>query len=248
MEESADTHADSMRSGKAGLADYVEAVHENRFANRRNLGRAAVMAGVGGAGLYVANRASAADNDVAILQTAASLENLAVATYTAALGLDFVKTGNATVLAFAQMTKAQHADHAQAFNAAAKNAGGAAQTNPDPKYLKVVTAAEPGLTSYTAVVKLATTLEDIAAQTYTANASLVSTATLRSLFVSVAGVEAQHKAILLAVGALLANNLADEIKLGPDLTKLPAAAGKVGFPDAFYPITSASPASEGAVQ
>ena len=49
------------------------------------------------------------------------------------------------------------------------------------------------------------------------------------------GVEAQHVAILYAVQALVAAGAADLIALPPDAAKLPAAAGSVGFPDAFYP-------------
>jgi hypothetical protein len=64
----------------------------------------------------------------------------------------------------------------------------------------------------------------------------------------VAGVEAQHKAILLAVGALIAGGAPQLIALPPDAPKLPKAAGSVGFPDAFYPTKSASPASEGVVK
>ena len=62
------------------------------------------------------------------------------------------------------------------------------------------------------------------------------------------GVEAQHVAILNAVKALIAGGAADLIALPPDATKLPAAAGSVGFPNAFYPTTDARPANEGAVQ
>jgi len=71
---------------------------------------------------------------------------------------------------------------------------------------------------------------------------------LRQLFSSVAGVESQHKAILLAVQALLKANAPQLIALPPDAAKLPAAAGSVGFPDAFYPTSMASPVDEGAVR
>jgi hypothetical protein len=77
---------------------------------------------------------------------------------------------------------------------------------------------------------------------------LVSTAELRQLFASVAGVESQHKAILLAVQALVKGGAPELIALPPDLTKLPAEAGSVGFPDAFYPTTMAAPVEEGAVK
>ena len=70
--------------------------------------------------------------DVQILQTAASIENLAVATYGVALTLPFIggSSANGVVKAFAQMTKAQHEDHAKGFNAAVKDLGGKEQNAP----------------------------------------------------------------------------------------------------------------------
>jgi len=111
-----------------------------------------------------------------------------------------------------------------------------------------VKAAVPKLKGPADVVGLAITLEDVAAQTYVKNVGLVTTAELRQLFASVAGVESQHKAILLAVQALVKANAAQLIALPPDLTKLPAAAGSVGFPDTFYPTTMAAPVEEGAIR
>ena len=73
-------------------------------------------------------------------------------------------------------------------------------------------------------------------------------AKLRQMFAGVAGVEAQYKAILLAVQALVAGGAPQLIALPPNAAKLPKAAGSVGFPDAFYPTKSASPATEGAVK
>lgn len=88
----------------------------------------------------------------------------------------------------------------------------------------------------------------MAAQTYTKNVGQVSSAELRKLFASVAPVEAQHRATLLAVQALLAGNTADLIAIPTDVAKLPAAAGSVGIPDIFYPTENASPITEGAVK
>ncbi|MDH6113825.1 rubrerythrin [Kitasatospora sp. MAP12-15] len=187
-------------------------------------------------------------NDIMALQTAASIETLAVSVYQTAAGLPFIQNGNKTVMAFITKTTAQHQAHLQAFNAAATNAGGQAQNNPDPKYKAIVDQALPTIKTPADVVKLALTLEDVAAQTYTANVSQVSSADLRKLFASVAPVEAQHRSVLLAVQALLAANAADLITIPVDPAKLPAAAGSVGFPDAFYPTKDASPISEGAVQ
>ena len=145
-------------------------------------------------------------------------------------------------------TTAQHTAHAQAFNAAITQAGGKTQTGPDPKYAAVVQQTLPSIKGPADVVKLAITLEDVAAQTYTKNVSTVSDTSLRKLFGSVAPVEAQHRAVLLAVQALLAGNAADLIAIPTQPAQLPAAAGSVGFPSSFYATTAASPVTEGAVQ
>ncbi len=188
--------------------------------------------------------------DVQMLQTAASIENLAVATYTTALTLDFIggASANGVVKAFAQKTKEQHQQHADAFNAAARRLGGKAQDQPDPALLQVVETAKPTLTDPAKVVALAMELEDGAAQTYVANTGAFANKNARVVAASIMGVEAQHVAILAAVAALLAGGAPELIALPPDATALPAAAGSVGFPAAFYPTTGARPATEGAVQ
>ncbi|MFE0465311.1 ferritin-like domain-containing protein [Kitasatospora sp. NPDC058965] len=257
-EQSEDLNSDAVRITRGALIDFGQAVEPGR---RRWWQRGRLVAGAGGlAALWGASRAfadtaspspsasgSVAD-DIMALQTAASIENLAVSVYQTAAGLPFIKDGNKTVTAFITKTTAQHQAHAKAFNAAATQAGGKAQNGPDPKYKAVVDQALPTIKTSADVVKLAITLEDVAAQTYTKNVSQVTSADLRKLFASVAPVEAQHRATLLAVQALLAGNAADLIAIPVDPAKLPAAAGSVGFPDAFYKTTDASPISEGAVQ
>ncbi len=254
MVESDDLQSDAMRSSREGLNSYVDAARESRYEHRRELGIGGAIVGAGALGaaaLAFAGPAFAASSkDVMALQTAASIEVLAVATYAKALTLPFIggSSANGVVKAFAQKTMAQHEDHLKGFNAAVMKLGGKQQTKPNPKYAPIVTKAVPTLTSPDKVVALAITLEDVAAQTYVADVGLVSTPELRQMFSGVAGVEAQHKAILLAVQALLKGNLASQIKLPPDAAKLPAAAGSVGFPDSDYPTKMASPVSEGAVK
>ena len=84
-----------------------------------------------------------------ILQTAASIENLAVSTYKTALTLPYIggSSANPVVTKFAQVTMGQHAQHADAFNAAVKSLGGKAQHKPDPAFVPVVkkAVAEPRL-------------------------------------------------------------------------------------------------------
>ncbi|MCX5202684.1 ferritin-like domain-containing protein [Streptomyces sp. NBC_00237] len=187
-------------------------------------------------------------NDIRALQTAASLENLAVSVYRTAAGLPFIRNGNKTVAAFIATTITQHSAHARAFNAAAVNAGGAAQLSVNPKYAAVVKKALPGIKGPADVVALAVTLEDVATQTYVKNIGEVRNVQLRKLFASVAPVEAQHRATLLAVQALLGAGRPELIALPTDVGALPAAAGSVAFPHAFYPSKNASPVTEGAVK
>jgi rubrerythrin len=246
--QSQDLNSDAVRITQQALGEFGE---EERERSGLRLGSAGLVAGLVGAGLLAgAGSATAAGSatDVQALQTAASIENLAVSVYQTAAGLPFIKSGNAVVSAFIAKTTMQHQAHAQAFNAAITSAGGKTQSNPDPKYAAVVQQMLPSIKGPADVVKLAITLEDVAAQTYTKNVSQVSSAALKTLFGSVAPVEAQHRAVLLAVQALLAGNAASLIAIPTQPAMLPAAAGSVGFPDSFYATSSASPVTEGAVQ
>jgi hypothetical protein len=264
LEQSDDLHSDAMKTTRVDLDEYVELAHEDpwhdvdaatrRTTLTRGLPKSGVLAAAGLGTAMVALLASPAfadkTMDVQMLQTAASIENLAVATYDTALTLDFIggASANGVVKAFAEKTKAQHAQHAEAFNAAATRLGGKSQDQPDPVLLGVVNNAKPTLTGPAQVVDLAIELEDGAAQTYVANTGTYTNKNARSVAASIMGVEAQHVAILNAVKALLAGGAADLIALPPDAAKLPAAAGSVGFPNAFYPTTDARPANEGAMQ
>ncbi|HEY3832554.1 MAG TPA: ferritin-like domain-containing protein [Acidimicrobiia bacterium] len=268
--ESDDLHSDAMRATRDSLDELTDTTASNpasrdrdvidAFAGRRTdlLAGAALAGGMLATGgllaavlrLFEGTAFADQSTDVQMLQTAASLENLAVATYGTALGLDFIggSKANPVVKAFVMKTRAQHKDHADAFNAAAASAGGKKQMNPDPVLLGVVNSAKPTLTTPAAVVGLAIQLEMGAAETYVASTGAASDVSARQVFASVMGVEAQHVAILMAVQALLAGGAPQLIALPPDLAKLPAAAGNIGFPDSFYKTDMARPASEGAVK
>jgi rubrerythrin len=185
--------------------------------------------------------------DVQILQTAASLENLAVATYEAALGLPFIAEAPEAVKTFAMTTMEQHAEHGAGFNDLAESLGGERQDQPNPKYAKVVEDATPGLTDAAAVVDLAMSLEQVATQTYVADLSLLESSEVKANVASVMGVEAQHLATLRAVAALLEAGAVELIAIPTDLAALPAAAGSVSFPEPFEGTEMASPPEEGAV-
>lgn len=259
--ESQDLHVDAIKGIRQTLPALAELREERRGQEidteeiaRFNTGRRKVLAGLGYGGGGLALRGLLAGGfggmfagllatparadealDIQILQTASSLEILAVNTYTTALTLPFIATGNPVVVQFAQTTMMQHDEHRKAFQAQTQALGGQPQDQPNPKFLAVVTQAAPGLQTPGDVVKLAASLEKVATDTYLVNLSMFEDMRSKEIMGSVMGVEAQHLATLRAVGALLEANAPDLIKvpLGPDLAKLPPAAGSVAFPDAF---------------
>jgi hypothetical protein len=271
VEESQDLHSTAMRLTRLALDEVVEVGRERRAdgAERRGgeiepvgtgrrgfLRRSLLAAGVvgGGAlGTALLSRVSvttAASTDVQMLQTAASLENLAVAVYSKVAGLPAGTSGaSITVLkTFVVTTMQQHTQHAQAFNAAAQALGGLPQHGLDTTVNDaVVTPAVSRITGPADVVKLAITLEDAAAATYIKFGAAATDAQALRPFATVAPVEAQHAALLRAVAALVGANLPELITLPPDASKLPPAAGSVGFPDSFFKTVSARPATEGAL-
>ena len=276
LEESQDLQADALRPTHEALDELVETAHAQReddaAANQAfhethtraltsSLAGTALLGAAGGAilvGALASAAAASSSSDVQILQTAASIENLAVSTYKTALTLPYIggSSANPVITKFAQVTMGQHAQHADAFNAAVKSLGGKAQTKPDPAFVPVVKKAVAGLGSATpaqgalGVVALALELENIAAETYVKDTSLASHASNKALFASIMGIEAQHVAVLLAVQALLKANAPQLISLSEPATveALPAVAGSVGFPNAFYKTSSAAPAKQGAVK
>jgi hypothetical protein len=275
IEESQDLQSDAVKPTREALDELVERAHEDRAipvesnhafheqhqrALRASLGAAPILGAAGALALVgvLASAASAASSsDVQILQTAASIENLAVSTYKTALTLPYIggSEANAVVTKFAQVTMGQHRQHADAFNAAVQHLGGKKQTKPDPAFVPVVNRAVASLGNASAaqgalgVVGLALELENIAAETYIKDTTLAKSTSNKALFASIMGVEAQHVAVLNAVQALLMANAPQLISLAPGTAAmLPGAAGSVAFPNAFYPTKSAAPANQGAVK
>lgn len=260
MAESADLHADAMRSMKEPLDEIAELARERHAARQTAMRRTLIGAGLATGAVALASRpAYAAGDEVSALQTAASLENLAVVAYQTALTLPYLKnpenTAFKTVAAFAKTTMAQHTDHGKAFNAKAVELGGKAQDKPNPKYTPIVMAAVPKLKKGNPLdlVELAMTLEDVATSTYVKNIQELTDPQVRVLFGTVAGVESQHLTTLIAVKALLAGKAPELITVkatggAVNIAKLPAAAGSAPVPETFKQTKLASPASEGAVK
>ena len=274
--ESHDLQSDAMKASRASIPDLRELRAERgatraepeqiaRYnSSRRGILRNAGLGGgalaargllAGGFGTLLAGiiaKPAAADEalDVQMLQTASSLESLAVATYGAALTLPFIKDGNKVVVAFAETTAEQHNEHKMAFQSQTKALGGKAQDAPNPMFKAVVDKAVPTLKTPLDVVELAATLEKVATDTYLTDLTLFEDVTSKEVMGSVMGVEAQHLAVLRAVAALLEANAPQFIAIPTDLANLPAPAGSVAFPKAFEdtPSDSVAPPESGAVK
>ena len=140
--------------------------------------------------------ADAAQTDITVARTAASLEVFAVSVYDTAIGAADDLGIEAQVAAAAQLFRDQHQQHADAFNAVANQLGGEAYTEPNPTAAAEFEATIAGLSDQAGVLQFAHDLEQIAAQTYQSAVSLLSTPELRQTTMSVGGVEARHQAIL----------------------------------------------------
>jgi hypothetical protein len=278
LEESADLQVDAIAGAQAAtrdldvgparsgspdpdeLAARTAFAAEHRRSVQHSLAGAGVLAAAGG-GLLVALLASpafaASSEDIQILQTAASIESLAIATYKTALTLPYIggSAANPVVKKFAQVTMSQHTQHREAFNSATAKLGGKTQNKPDPAFVPVVNKAVAGLSGASAaegaagVVALALELENVAAETYINDTVQLKNQNAKNITASIMGVEAQHVAVLLAVQALLQGGAPQLVTLSAtNVASLPAAAGGVGFPNAFYPTQNAAPSSQGAVK
>jgi hypothetical protein len=187
------------------------------------------------------------DVAVQIFQTAASLENVAVETYTTVLRLPFV-SDNPKIADLVEVTMGHHVEHGVAFNAAAEALGGARQDAPNPRYAQLVAEATPALTDVAGVIQLAATLEEAVTDTYLANIAQIADPPARVLMASVMAVEAQHLAMARTLAVLAANDLMDLLAVPTDVGRLPAEMGRIASPEPFAAPNLASPPTEGAVR
>ncbi len=134
--------------------------------------------------------------DQTIARTAASLEIFAVAVYDKAIMNATALKISAPIAKAATLFKAQHDEHAKAFNGAAVQLGGQPYTDPNPTAAKAFEAQIAALKTEQDVLKFAFALEQIAAQTYQGVGMKLSTPMLRQTAMTVGGVEARHMAIL----------------------------------------------------
>ena len=138
--------------------------------------------------------------DLAVAGLAASLENLAVATYQA--GIDAATAGKLgtvppAIVTFAKTAQAQHKDHGSAWNAILTASGKQAVTGVDTTVkTTVVDPAFAQVKDVVGLAKLALTLENSAAATYLSGIGAVTNVQAIKTAASIQPVEMQHAAIL----------------------------------------------------
>jgi hypothetical protein len=137
--------------------------------------------------------------DVVVAGLAASLENLAVATYGAALkAASAHKLGPvpAAIGNFATVAMAQHKDHAAAWNSVLVSAKYKPITASNPLYASIVDKDFAKVADVAGVAELALTLEGVAAATYLEAIKALSTPAAVAIAASIQPVEMQHVAVL----------------------------------------------------
>lgn len=189
--------------------------------------------------------------DVQMLQTSASVENLAVELYEAALELPAVGGERAEPLVrdFFTRTRDQHADHAEACNAALTKLGARTQGNADAALRDLVARARSGTTDVTRTLEAAIAVETTAAATYQSNAATLVDTDARRVTAAIGGVEAQHVAALALMVAILRDRGPELLRLSPATVEdLPAEVGTAGLPGALTTTDRARPPAVGAVR
>jgi CheY-like chemotaxis protein len=200
---------------------------------RREVLGLAVGGGIALVGLRVSPVGADAALDVQILQTASSLEALAVAVYERVLAADLPPA----VRRFATETLRRHGAHRTAFQeqTTAVDRAATVQDAPNGKFLPALAGAD--LSTPGKLVDFLATVEKVVTDTYLTNLAMVQEARSKALLASVMAVEAQHLAHLRLIGFLMQAGV-PQLVADPfppaRMRDLPHTAGRVPFPDALH--------------
>jgi hypothetical protein len=133
--------------------------------------------------------------DLILLNTALSIELLAVDVYDQALDSDFIKTR--TVVEGLELFRDHHEEHADALSAAVRGMGGQPTTEPNEYLLKnQVAPLVEAMVDETTALELVLDVENTAAATYVKTTGTYTTPELRQTAMSIGGVDARHVAVL----------------------------------------------------
>jgi hypothetical protein len=204
-------HHATLPAMRAAVAEWSE---ELRTTRRRFLAGTAALGGLALAGcgdardegeetrgeVVGARQPRPPTGDFAIAALAASIENLAVATYQAGiLAADGGRLGPVppAVAAFARTAQRHHADHGDAWNEVLSNGGRVTVDGVDETAKRE--AVEPTLgqlTDVAGLARLALSLENVAAATYLRSVANLENTGARKVAASIQPVEMQHATVL----------------------------------------------------
>jgi Ferritin-like domain len=167
--------------------------------------------------------------DADLLQTLASIENLAVATYAQILALPAGLNGTDNTFLAATFNTAvgHHQAHAQQLNAALSGLGAAPQNGVDTSLQSDVVGTNLAKAQTVSdVLGVIVGIEDASAQTYVRFSADTTVPDIARMFALTAPVEAQHVTSLLMLEALVSG---DELSLLGSSKPLPADAVLAGL-------------------
>ncbi|MGH9123077.1 MAG: ferritin-like domain-containing protein [Acidimicrobiales bacterium] len=223
---------------------------------RAFLGR--LLAGSAATSLLLGESTAAAAtlSEVDLLQTAASVENLLVASYQQASELAILggAPANPLVHLLLETYVSQHQAHATACNARLDGLKASRQTGVDSTIAASINGQINQLHTLsptqatTSWVGIGLVLENLAAETYVSFAALLPPGATRKLFASVMGVEAQHFCAYLILQSLLTGPSPSLAALNTQgATLFPAGVATIGFPNSLYPAKNGAAPTQGVV-
>jgi hypothetical protein len=187
-------------------------------------------------------------DDQMMMQTAASLANLAVLVYDRLLVLPaaVADPGFARAKSFVARAKAQNVDEARRFNAAAHQLGGKAQDKPDSVLEPATMRSLEYVADLAGALAVASSVEMASAASCAAFCStLADTNALRSA-ATIAPVQASRVAVLTLLRGL-ATDITIAVGTPPELAQIPGAVAVRASPVPFFSSTAKRSPSEGAV-
>lgn len=161
---------------------------------------ASVMAACGGGGNgaqpaeSTTTTAPGTPGDIAILRTASSLEEVAVAFYQRAIDSKLLTT--VPIADLAKRFQAHHGDHSDVMQQATRDLGGTPFGEANPRVLdELKPSMDAALATEAGIVAFAVRLERIAAATYQDNVSRLDDLALAEPIMSIGAIEARHAAM-----------------------------------------------------
>lgn len=186
--------------------------------------------------------------DVSILRTASAVDRAAVGAYDAFLAVEAVTAPplHRPVVDLLEAARRHHNDHVAAYDDALAKRGVGPPATPNRAVAALVPSDRSRLASLEAVLAAAAAVEEVAADTFQQAVGLLDDVGARSLAAAVAGVEAQHLAVLRLYRALLGSG-GMAVLAGPEGSpvKLPPTTIEAALPGPFAEPARARPPGEG---